>query len=128
MARRFSSFLGRLTRAPAQSGISAIVRNLDHLLNTRKGCGSVVAELGVGDYEAAPTTHHAVLALRAELEQLVRGYEPRLAEPRVIVLGGVGARVVRFELRARIADEDQVFWLDIDAETRHFDVRPAVAR
>jgi len=124
MASRSNSFLGRRTRAPAQSGIAAVVRNLDHLLNTRKGCGSVVAELGIGDYEAAPTTHQAVLALRAELERLVRGYEPRLGDPKVTLLGRIGTRIVRFELRGELGGEAHVIWLDIDTETRHFEVRP----
>lgn len=128
MAAPFRSFMDRLTRAPSQPEIAAVARNLEHLLNTRKGCGSVVAELGLGDYEAAPTTHHAVALLRAEIEALVQRYEPRLAGPRVTLLGRVDIRTVRFELRGQVGEQARVVWLDIDTTTRHFVVTVEGAR
>ena len=123
MAVRFSSFLARLTQAPPPPGIAAVVQNLEHLLNTREGCGSVVAGLGLGDYEAGKTTHQAVLLLRAEIEKLVRSFEPRVLEPRVKLLGRLSYRLVRFELRGRVCDDAQVLWLDIDTTTRQVKVR-----
>ena len=122
MAARFSSFLARLTGAAPRPEIEAVARNLEHLLNTRKGCGSVVAELGLGDYEAAPNTHHAVLSLRAEIEQLVRKYEPRLREPRVTLLGGLGTCHVIFELQGMVGADRHVILLNIDTTTRHVTV------
>ncbi len=122
MAARFSSFLARLTRAAPRPEIEAVARNLEHLLNTRKGCGSVVAELGLGDYEAAPNTHHAVLTLRAEIEQMVRTYEPRLHSPRVTLLGGLGTRNIIFELQGTVGADLNVMLLDIDTTTRHVTV------
>jgi predicted component of type VI protein secretion system len=118
MAARYASFITRLAQAPAQADTTVILRNLEHLFNTRKGCGSVVAEFGLGDYEAAPTTHDAVILLRAELEALTRRYEPRLASPQVRLLGGYGYCGVRFELRGRARGDELVLWIDIDTTTR----------
>jgi type VI secretion system lysozyme-like protein len=128
MSARFSSFLSRLTQAQAPTGAEAVARNLEHLLNTRKGCGSVIAGLGLGDYEAAPNTHHAVLALRAEIEQMVRVYEPRVVDPVVTLLGRLGYRTVRFELRGVVRGEAQVIVLDIDTSTRAVVVTVEAAR
>jgi len=122
MAAHFRSFLARLTRGAPRPEIEAVARNLEHLLNTRKGCGSVVAELGLGDYEAAPNTHHAVLLLRVEIERLVRRAEPRLCEPRVTLLGGLGTRHIIFELQGKVGAESHVILLDIDTTTRHVTV------
>lgn len=122
MVARFTSFISRLAQVPAQAAPAVIVRNLEHVLNTRKGCGSVIEEFGLGDYDAAPTTHEAVILLRAELEALTRRYEPRLSSPQVRLLGGHGYRGVRYELRGQVRGQDLVFWLDIDTTTRHVHV------
>lgn len=122
MAARCDSFIARLTQAPAQATAAVIVRNLEHLFNTRKGCGSVIAGFGLGDYEAAPSTHDAALLLRDELEGLAGRYEPRLGSPRVRLLGGFGYRGVRYELRGEVRGEELVLWLDIDTTTRQVHV------
>ena len=124
MATRFGSFIDRLTQAPAPANTAVLLRSLERLFNTRKGCGSVIAEFGLGDYEAASATHEAVILLRAELEALIRRYEPRLASPQVRLLGGHGYRGVRFELRGLVRGEALVLWIDIDTTTR--EVRVAV--
>lgn len=123
MAARFGSFIDRLTQAPAQANTAVIVRNLEHLFNTRKGIGSVVTEFGLGDYEVAPSTHDAVVLLRAELEESTRCYEPRIASPQVRLLGGYGYRGVRYELRGQVRGEALVLWIDIDTTTRQARVR-----
>lgn len=122
MAMHSRSFIARLTQAPARPEPELIAGNLEHLLNTRKGCGSVIAELGLGDYEAAPNTRDAVLLLRAELEQLARSYEPRLSNPRVTLLGRHGYSRIRFELCGELHGASQRFWLEIDTTTRRVEI------
>ncbi|WP_437509740.1 GPW/gp25 family protein [Sorangium sp. So ce1099] len=73
----------------------AIARNLAAVLNTKKGVGSVVADLGLGDYEGkregdAIAPHFGVRSkkemlpdLTAEIEQQVLCFEPRLKAPSV---------------------------------------------
>lgn len=118
----------RLTQASAPEAPAVIIRNLEHLFNTRKGCGSVIAQFGLGDYEAAPTTHDAVILLRDELEASTRRYEPRLAAPAVRLLGGYGYRGVRYELRGQVRGEELVLWIDIDTTTRQVRVARAEPR
>lgn len=122
MAGRFGSFIHRLAQGPAEATPAVIVRNLEHLLNTRKGCGSVIAEFGLGDYEAAPTTHEAVILLRDELEAAIERYEPRLGSPVVRLLGGYGYRGIRYEVRGQVRGEALVLWIDIDTTTRQVHV------
>ncbi|NVB39235.1 GPW/gp25 family protein [Pseudenhygromyxa sp. WMMC2535] len=122
MSARTRPFITRLAGGPARPEPEALARNLEHLLNTRKGCGSVFGELGLGDYEAAPNAAEAVGALRGELLRQVRRYEPRLAEPELELLGGFGYSKVRFELRGRLRGARQLFWLDLDTTTRAVEV------
>ncbi len=107
---------------PSSDLASQVAHNLGHVLNTRKGCGSVIPELGLGDYEDAATTHEAVLVLVSELRALVLRYEPRLRDPEVTVLGRYGYRMVRFSLRGTVDGAAGRFGIDIDTNTRHVDV------
>ncbi|HWU87578.1 MAG TPA: hypothetical protein VN253_09910, partial [Kofleriaceae bacterium] len=66
-ARRRQAFLGRLAHLPRERALAEIARNLGFVFNTRKDCGSVLPEFGIGEYEGEPNTHGAVEALRLEL-------------------------------------------------------------
>lgn len=121
MALRTRSFITRLTRATSRPEAEDISSNLHHVLNSRKAC-AVISEVGLGDYEIAPNSRDALLLLRAELEQLVRHCEPRIAEASVSLLGSYGYAKVRLELQGLVRGARQLFWLDLDTTTRHVDV------
>lgn len=119
-----SSFLSRLVGTPSTDLATQVADNLGHVLNTRKGCGSVIPQLGLGDYEDAATTHDAVLVLVRELRALVLRYEPRLTDPEVVLQGRHGYRMVRFALEGTVDGALARFGIDIDTSTRHVDVWP----
>ncbi|MCH9679846.1 MAG: GPW/gp25 family protein [Deltaproteobacteria bacterium] len=119
-----SSFLSRLVGVASTDLSAQVATNLGHVLNTRKGCGSVIPELGLGDYEGAATTHDAVLVLVRELRALVVRYEPRLRDPEVTLRGRYGYRMVRFSLQGTVEGVVGKFHIDIDTSTRHVDVWP----
>lgn len=112
------SFITRLIGGPSQPLVELIALNLMNMLNTRRGSGSVIREFGLGDYERAPTTHDAVLILVEEIAELCRRYEPRLADPKVELLGRSGYEQLRFELAGRVGGRRQAFWLDMNTSSR----------
>lgn len=118
-----SSFLDRLTGS-ARPLPEQVARNLVNVLNTRKGCGSAIPDLGLGDYEEAPNTHDAVLVLERELRELVLRYEPRVLEPTVELRGGHGYRKVRFALQGTVDGTPRDFAIEIDTSTRQVEVWP----
>ena len=128
MARPAASFLSRLMQTHGHTPSGLVADNLGHVLNTRKGCGSMIPELGLGDYEAAPNTHEAVLVLERELRALVLRYEPRLRDPEVKVRGRHGYSLVRFSLTGCIGEARRAFEIEIDTTTRHVDVWPEGGR
>ena len=112
------SFIGRLIGAPAQPLVELVALNLENVLNTRKGAGSVIREFGLGDYEDAPNTHEAVLVLLDEIPEQCRRYEPRLHSPQLSILGRAAVDVIRFELSGELGGGPQLFWLDMNTQTR----------
>lgn len=118
------SFLNRLTRGDVQSVPEAVADNLVNVFNTRKGCGSVISEFGLGDYESAANTHDAINVLIEELAALVIRYEPRLSQPQVVLRGRYGYRMIRFGLAGVLDGASCGFIVDIDTSTRRVDVWP----
>lgn len=118
------SFLGRLLAptgaAPAdQPLVELVALNLENVLNTRKGTGSVIREFGLGDYERAANTHDAVLILIEEIAEQCRRYEPRLRAPEVTMLGRPAFDAIRFELCGELDGRAQLYWLDLNTGSRH---------
>lgn len=113
------SFLHRIAQLPAEHVIDQVARNLGHVLGTRKGCGSVVAGFGLGDYERCPNTIEAVAALEDEIAALARRYEPRLGDPEVRLLGRLGPSRICFALTGRVAGEACTLHITIHTELRN---------
>lgn len=116
------SFLHRLAHLPAESAVESVARNLGVVLNTRKGCGSVIADFGLGDYDGYPNTIEAVSALKDEIAALVRRHEPRLARPQVTLLGRLGPNRVCFALAGAVAGHTYTFHIVIHSEFRNVTV------
>jgi type VI secretion system lysozyme-like protein len=126
--RRRQAFLGRLAQlAPAPARVE-VARNLGFVLNTRKACGSVLVDFGLGDYEREVTTARAVETLRAELLAAVRRHEPRIGEPCVRLLGRWHHNMVRFEIAGSVDGHACALDVDIDTTTRQVTVHIAEAR
>lgn len=126
--RRRQAFLGRLAQLAPERPSADVVRNLGFVFNTRKACGSVVADFGLGDFDAESTTARAVEALRGELLAIVRRHEPRLREPAVRLLGRWSYNMVRFEIAGQLGDRACILDVDIDTTTREVLVRDAEGR
>jgi type VI secretion system lysozyme-like protein len=120
--RRRQGFLGRLAQLPRESALAEIARNLGFVFNTRRACGSVLPDFGLGDYEREVNTHRAVEALRVELGAAVRRYEPRIGNPEVRLLGRYHYNMVRFELTGRVDGQECALGVDIDTTTRRIAV------
>lgn len=122
-ARRRKAFLGRLgARLPYEDVAAEVARNLGFIFNTRKECGSVLPDFGLGDYECAVNTHQAVETLRGELLAVVRRHEPRVSEAAVRLLGRYRYNMVRFEIAGLIEGQACAFDVDIDTTTLRVEV------
>jgi len=115
---RRQGFLGRLAQLPRERVVAEIARNLGFVFNTRKACGSVLADFGIGDYEREVNTHHSVEALRLELLAAVRRHEPRLHGPAVRLLGRYRYNMVRYEIAGAVDGQALALGVDIDTTTR----------
>lgn len=81
------SFLNRfLPETPKDDLLQSVLRNLDHLLNAKRGYGSLLCHFGVADY-LGESSGNAVQTLLREIQDTVVTYETRLRIQSVKVLG-----------------------------------------
>ncbi len=83
--------------------MSAVVRNLENVLNAVKCYGSVVQDYGLGDYDGVMNTADSLATLRREIDCAVRSYEKRIHDPKVDLLGRDAASWIHFDLSGRVA-------------------------
>lgn len=121
---RRRSFLDRLARLPRKGDIDGVVRNLRLVFNTKKSCGSVLSNFGLGDYEQAPNARDTVELLKVEIREQILRYEPRLHDPELTLLGRYGFSMVRFELTGTVNGVRRSFQIDIDTTYRSVEVSP----
>ncbi|HMU39217.1 MAG TPA: GPW/gp25 family protein [Pseudomonadota bacterium] len=73
------SFLNRfLPDAPKDTEAQSVVRNLDHVLNARRGFGSLLHSFGTADYLKESGGSAATQTLLREINDTIATYEPRL--------------------------------------------------
>lgn len=109
--------------------ILAIERNLESILNTRKGTGSVVSTFGLGDYEGteradgeiAPNLGTAAIlaVLVPEILDQVRRHERRIADPRVEIAGRDGRLRVIFTVNGAVSSRPARFRVTFDTVYRN---------
>lgn len=94
------SFLNRfLPEKPHDDALASVVRNLMHLLNSRRDYGSLLGSFGLADYLAEQGEKNTILTVLGEIQQTISLYEPRL---RLLGLRSLG--------------RDHELWLHIDAQ------------
>lgn len=80
--------LARLSGGPALKSLpQEIAANLGAVLSSRKGYGSVVPELGLGEFYSRHSSRGATEILQEELLRNITALEPRLEQAQINLLG-----------------------------------------
>lgn len=97
------SFLNRfLSGTPQDSPLASVVRNLQHLLNSKRSYGSLLCNFGTGDYLADHGGANALRTLMREIKETIDIYEPRFSVAGIRPLGRDDKLRVVFELSGRL--------------------------
>jgi predicted component of type VI protein secretion system len=102
--------------------IEAILINLKNILNVKKGFGSFLRELGVGDYNAYRSHKATVHTIIEEITQNIALFEPRVQMVSIREIQADSSFRLRFELTCTIVDNPQPIYLIFDSVNHHFAV------
>jgi predicted component of type VI protein secretion system len=119
------SFFGKLAGNPDEGPLESIARNLEAVLNAKRGHAGAVEVFGIGSYDGIHAAKPFVAALTQEMLEQVRRYEPRLTEPQLTLMGRDRALWVRFQLSGRCRGQPCSFAILFHSVLRGVRVFPA---
>ena len=103
------------SRNPQGDKIQEIIRNLSCVLNTKKGFGSYLKEMGIGDYNAYRSRTKIVETILREIKENINLYEPRVKLIDIREVGTENSFRLRFELKCEMIDHSQPIFLVFDS-------------
>ena len=87
---------------PTYSVLAQVLANLGNVLRTRRRHGSVVDDLGLGDYDHPSRVHTSVDFLGRQIQEVTARYEPRLEYPQVKPVTRNASRQICYRLTGSI--------------------------
>src|SRR5687767_392251 len=98
-----------------QEKITDIMRNLENVLNTKKGTGSLVKEFGIGDYNAYKARNKIVETIILEIKENITLYEPRVKLIHIQEAEAQNPFRLRFELKCAVLDYTRPIYIIFDS-------------
>ena len=102
--------------------LADVIRNLNHILTTKRGYGYFLESFGLTD-AAFRTTEESVVVLTRELRENIRLYEPRVELVDIDEEYSDGERP-RLIVSMRVRDRKEKLKLVVDLSDRSFDILP----
>jgi len=116
------SLVSKLSGEGREDVVDGIARNLEAVLNAKRGHSSVVEVFGLGDHDVFDESAPLVFALAADMTEQVKRFEPRVVSPRTTFAGREGWMWARFDLTGEVEGRRQSFKILFHVVVRHIRV------
>ena len=119
LLKRFS---GNTDVQKEDSNVLSIIDNLNNILNTRKGYGSLLQDFGILDINEYRSRSAVARKVMEEVKNNVEQYEPRLENVSIALSKTDNPAYLTFDIECTIRKSEQVFHLIFDSFVRKFQV------
>ena len=107
----------------AQTGVEAVLENLEHVLNTKRGWGSPLPDFGIRSLTEYVSREHLSRAVIEEIKHCIEVYEPRLKLEEITVEEGERSPFrLSFSLRCSLVDGTQTLRVHVNTMFGAFEV------
>ncbi len=104
------------------SKLESILENLNCVLNSKKGFGTMLQGFGIGDYNEYKGRDAIVRTLVKEIEHNINEYEPRVRVVEIREVESEMASRLRFEMRCEILNEDKPLFVNFDTANAKIEI------
>ena len=101
------------------STIEDLIRNLNWVLNSKKGFSHFVREFGIGDYNAYQNRQKVIETILEEIKKNFQLFEPRVELIDIRQLESDLSYYLKFEIRCRILESDRPIYVIFDSISSH---------
>ena len=95
--------------------LAPIIDNLNYILNTKKGFGSFISDLGIGDYNAYRAREKIIETIIHEIKENIAKYEPRVRLEQIKEVESDTPFRLRFEMKCMFIDGQKPVFVVIDS-------------
>ncbi|UQA56295.1 type VI secretion system baseplate subunit TssE [Polyangium aurulentum] len=103
------TLMSKLRGAPPEDEVESVARNLEAILNSRRGYAGAAPVFGMGDHEIYEEVKPLLDAFTTEMAAQVKAFEPRLTSPTARYDGREGSMWARFEISGKLRDKPQSY-------------------
>ena len=112
------ALLRKFMRRPEQRTenveLSSIISNLNNILNTRQGYGSVLSDFGIRDMNEFLSREHISLAVMEEVKKNIEKYEPRVELIKITRIDDDNPLRLSFQIECRLRDTSRSLHMVFD--------------
>lgn len=94
--------------------LESILANLNNILNTRKGYGSILRDFGIRDMNEYLSREHIALALIKEVQENIEKFEPRVQLVKITRTDDDNPLRLSFQIECRLRDRPQSLEMVMD--------------
>jgi predicted component of type VI protein secretion system len=102
-------------RKEAAGDLAAIIDNLNHTLNTKKGFGSWLKEYGIGDYNEFRARNKVVETVIREIKENIALFEPRVRLEDIQEVKSDSALRLKFQVKCVFLEHAKPLYIILDS-------------
>ena len=121
LLEKFGRHSGQQSENPE---LKSIISNLNNVLNTRKGYGSVLSDFGIRDMNEFVSRDHIALAVMEEVKANIRKYEPRVELVSIIRVDDKNPLRLSFQIECRVQETRQSLHMVLDTVNSSVNLGP----
>jgi type VI secretion system protein len=111
----FNKFMTRRSRLDPDRELRDIVDNLNSILNTRKGYGSILKDLGIRDLNEFCSRQHIAEAIMEEVRRNIATYEPRVQLTSIVQVEDENPLHLSFRIECTLRESSQALHMVFDS-------------
>ena len=107
--------------AAAETGaerLSSVIRNLNHVLNTRRGFGAFLPDYGIRDLNEYTSREQIARAVMAEVKRNIAAFEPAVEGVEIVMEESGSPFTLSFRLDCRVREEARSLTVVFDTVAR----------
>lgn len=119
----FSKFVESSTADRKSRDIRDIIENLNHVLNTKKGYGSFLADFGIRDLNEYSSRDQLAVAIMEEVKYNLEQYEPRLHLVKITTEKSDDPFRISFKIECRLKDTQKALLMEFNSVYNDFHIK-----
>lgn len=119
----FDKFIDSPAKGARQESLKSIVKNLNNVLNTRKGFGSFLRDYGIRDLCEYASQDQLSMAIMEEVRHCIEQYEPRLDLVGMTIKNDNDPFRISFDIECRVQETSRMLLMEFDSVHSDFNIK-----